>query len=546
MKQVGELIFLKGAIWVAALQVLWLLRSLWGLRIEFSRIHKRKFLMSMSLATLLVAICARSYPPSFKVLGDEFNLSSVSHSIWALKKPVIIYMGFPETATSADDFGTLIPARPIFHSFMAAVVHFISGYRFENMFYLNMILFALLLSVIIYLGYLYSHSAWVAATLALLSLIHPVVPFHLTSGVFDVSSMVFFFFMLLSFYFYTQKQTQERLSLFMALLSIFASIRYESPLVAIVFLFAILFTRQLLWRDFIKQKIPLLVLLLPLALICVQQWVKQEETTWPVPNGESYFAIKNILVNLWGFQYVFRIFDKTLAYSSLTFVLTVFVAVFYTIQFLLRKKASTGNLVHKKALYTILGIILFSFLFMLSTYYGMADLQVAQRYQMLPLTVLSFLLFVGLYRLMESVKARGLMLFILFFGIFIFEFNRAEFVHSGTMPMANEMRKITSFVREKTTKNDLFIFGRANQLTLLPRDAIKFTFFNPQFKGFFMQQKTGRWQNIWALQYYDQKTLKALPNEELDPSIEQVEVASFDDFKDKGYGLRILKLSLKQ
>ncbi len=538
-KELSESIFIKGSFWILTAHFAILLWALYQIKNRI-KLDKITFFKATVFSIFLVCLIARSYPPTLKVLSDEANLLSVSHSFLDINKAVIKNMGYPQTGQGAIDIATAIPTRPLTHSYMTYALHALTGYRITNIILVNIFLFLLVLIVLFVFVSQLTHSSLGGAGACLALVSHPLIPFYVTSGSFDISSFSFFFFTSVSYYFYLKEKDSRLFTLFIVLLSLFAFIRYEATLIASIFFISAFISKGFSKEDILKSKWIFLFLLLPFFLVLTQRSLSQNDM-WPIPADKYYFSFENFYDNIKILLRALLNPTKSLPYSFLNIA---FLSLFIFI-FLAKKLRSFGdNALNKQVLIPVGISTLAYFIFFLSFYFGSFTMDVTHRYFLLPLAISSLFLYFLMHNSLNKIKNKESILFIFFLSFFFFESSRAHEIKSGSAALTVEFDKLTAFAKNHSS-NDLYIYDKPVFMLVQPRDCVNFEYFKKYTKYFFDEQKKGRWQNIWAIQYWNNFSKVPVDPHKLNPEISFIEAERFPS-SNKDHDVRIMKLVSKE
>jgi hypothetical protein len=184
-------------------------------------------------AGLLCALLAGIYfqvqePREFKVLFDEFVISGVARNMHFDREAT-----YPGRAHYFD--GRLmimesgVDKRPFFFPFIISLVHDATGYRPENVFYLNAGLAVILLLLVYALGFAFGGTRLGCLGVLVLAGL-PLIAQNATDGGYELANLV----MILCLYFagsrYYRSSGAQGLDLFLLTAVLLAQIRYESIL----------------------------------------------------------------------------------------------------------------------------------------------------------------------------------------------------------------------------------------------------------------------------------------------------------------------------
>lgn len=178
---------------------------------------------------LVTALVLITLPPEWRTLSDETNLLSVSQSMINEKTVFNVTMA----KSYFDLFNPVmvgLPTRPLFFPFLVHLVHAVVGFKPENAFVLNAILF-FGLSVGIF-GVVRRRLGLTVAISTMLTVIsYPIITLYATSGGFDLCSAFFFMAAFACLYRFLMSPSADRYWALTATLILFSHIRYESVLI---------------------------------------------------------------------------------------------------------------------------------------------------------------------------------------------------------------------------------------------------------------------------------------------------------------------------
>jgi hypothetical protein len=310
-------------------------------------------------AGLLCVLLAGIYfqvqePREFKVLFDEFVISGVARNMHFDREAT-----YPGRAHYFD--GRLIimesgvDKRPFFFPFIISLVHDVTGYRPENVFYLNACLAPILLLLVYAFGFsLGGTRLGCLGVLVLAGL--PLIAQNATDGGYELANLV----MILALYFagsrYYRSSGAQGLDLFILTAVLLAQIRYES------ILYVLLVPAVVLCKWFQEKRITLtwmaafspVLLLMPLL---ANENFSAHAAYFQTNPGEAFISPKNFLEN--AKVAIFYLFDPS--FDSTNSVLLSVGGLFGVAFFLLL----TGQKIKQWFLQRDEGIVLF-FLFALT------------------------------------------------------------------------------------------------------------------------------------------------------------------------------------
>jgi hypothetical protein len=251
------------------------------------------------LPALLTILAATLYlhlhvDRGFKILYDEHAISSTAMSIYFEQQAYV------QTAAHILDGATInsvgfVDKRPIFFPFLLSLVHLLSGFRPQNVFWLNSALSGLLLCLL----YAIAHTACgrrggILAVLLLTGL--PLLAQNATGGGYEVLNLCLIAALLLTAFRYMQGRGSHGLNLMILTAILLANNRYESVLYVSVPMVLLLLKS---WRE---KRIALtwfsacspLLLTLPLLSFAVFQ----ADTRFFQTSKENFLGAEHLPANL--------------------------------------------------------------------------------------------------------------------------------------------------------------------------------------------------------------------------------------------------------
>jgi hypothetical protein len=210
----------------------------------------------LGLLTLFALFMSKT-DNEFRVLSDEANLISVSHSLFENKQPLIQTEGYYKNGI----FHALTqknPKRPIQYSTILACLHSIFGYNYKFAFYLNnFLLLSFIVAVFVFTTKIANPPlAWLAV---LMATAQPAIALTATSAGFDFFSLCLLFFLFVGVFSHVKSQDDERLMLCFLLWAPLAYARYEYILFASTLLFFAMTKNIERAKSFFKNNTKLIV-----------------------------------------------------------------------------------------------------------------------------------------------------------------------------------------------------------------------------------------------------------------------------------------------
>jgi 4-amino-4-deoxy-L-arabinose transferase-like glycosyltransferase len=178
----------------------------------------------VTTAAIAIAVFA-SVAPGYRVLADEANLVGVSKNLFFHRTANFAVTGkwYFESYWNIDE---VTDRRPALFPFLVSLIHAVRGYRPENAFLLNAILFVLFVFLSYRLG-----KAWGGEALgicaALLVAATPTTLVSARSAGFDFCATFLLLVIVASFYRYVENPSPRSLALLIVELCLFTHVRYE-------------------------------------------------------------------------------------------------------------------------------------------------------------------------------------------------------------------------------------------------------------------------------------------------------------------------------
>jgi hypothetical protein len=269
---------------------------------------------AISLVTLL------TIEPAYRVLADEANLVGVSRNLFYQRTA-----NFPTTGKwYFENFWTLNLAtdrRPALFPYLVSLVHVARGYRPENAFYLNAILFVVFVFTSYRVAKTLGGELFGLAT-AILVATNPNTLVAARSAGFDLLSSLMLLVVFKGFIDYSTEMTPRRLALLALQLCMLAHVRYEGWGLVLATLAVLLVCRMVQTKSF--RGYAYLYAFLPIFVL-PRYWqtvAKAHDAEQPL--SASLFSLGNFLQN--GGEYVRllkRPLDNTGPHSPLLMLLAI-------------------------------------------------------------------------------------------------------------------------------------------------------------------------------------------------------------------------------
>ena len=239
----------------------------------------------------------------FRVANDEYMLSTVAKTMYSDGKtysPSVVHYYEGQVFSKVG----IVGKRPILFQYLLSLIHTVTGFRPENVFWLNSFL-ALILLVMIYCLTLCvgNRSMGILAVLLIASL--PLFAENANGGGYEVLNLCLISMLCLSSIYYLRCPGSSGLNLMVCISVLLANCRYESILYvlvpAILYLVKSIRNKQFMLTWFVAFS-PL-ILILPLLSYSVFQGYESFFQT----SRENFFSFSHLPDNLWyAFQYLFH------------------------------------------------------------------------------------------------------------------------------------------------------------------------------------------------------------------------------------------------
>ena len=269
-------------------------------------------------ATLLL----RQERAGFKVVMDEVVLASTASRMHEVREAALVERGYH----LGDNFVILgrgiVDKRGLFYPFLVSLVHELTGFRVENSFYLNHVLFFLLLVVVWVIGWKLTESGIGATAVTAILASSPLLVQCAASGGFEVLNVLLIAITLLVAMECARTPTRDHLSALVLSGVVLAQIRYESVLfVPVVGVIA-----GWIWLRNDDRTIPWGVIIAPLLLIVYPLQLRILELApnlWQLedrPSEAGVFSFSYLLQNVGHALNYFLETDRTRPNSHLIFI----------------------------------------------------------------------------------------------------------------------------------------------------------------------------------------------------------------------------------
>jgi hypothetical protein len=373
-----------------------------------------------------------------------------------------------------------IPKRPLMFPFFSSLVHSVIGFKSWAPFVVNFICLTSLLFAAIYYFWL-KGGLFIGLGSAFLILSHPVVPMFATSAGFDLASAVFFILSLFAFSSFVKHDRYG--TLFISTLAVFAHIRYESILIAMILIgFAF----------FKKKRLPKMVELFQGALfgffMLPHFWQRiLSQGKYENPQGVEVFSFSNFTDHLYQFATGFIDFSGFLPYNTIVLWLGL-VCASYQVYLRFRGQLKDHYLVY--GLCILAGVVVY-----LSHHAGVFTHPAQVRF-FIPLTIflsvscaLTFLQFKMRFKpMVYPLCCMGLLAF--------YHPVASENRFLNTLTINRDLSWVYQVASNYTPSEVLFVYDRPGQLVAKGYGAVNFSYAKDNWKALTSDLDRGLYQRI--------------------------------------------------
>lgn len=253
------------------------------------------WIVPVSIAMAATAFLHLNEPHEYKIVSDEVVLGLIAKQMHFAREASVTVRGY-EYAGVYTPMATYVDKRPLFFPFLVATLHDLTGFRTSNVFWLNGILSAALMSLLLLIGRrVGGWGAGIAAVLLVTTI--PLVAQNACGAGFELLNLVMILLTIwLGMRAADRPEENDRLSAFVLSGVLLAQVRYESVVFVLPVAAGVVY---LWWRQrSIRLPWPLLVAPLLMVLSPLQLNVfKLSKATWQLndiagadePFGLKYF-----------------------------------------------------------------------------------------------------------------------------------------------------------------------------------------------------------------------------------------------------------------
>lgn len=215
--------------WFTLTLVVLFFRAIWPLVCEWWANQRfiRFDIIALVAIVPIVATWVSHERPGYKVLADEVLLSGTAMGMHYERMS-----GFPTRATDVQGsfqiLNRVLDKRPLVFPFFISTVHDLTGYRPDNVFYLNIGVSAVFLGIIYFVGCRAAKNRWGGLSAMLLFAGLPLLAQQATGGGFELLNLLLIAVFSLLMVEYLEKGGKQRLEALILGALMLASTRYES------------------------------------------------------------------------------------------------------------------------------------------------------------------------------------------------------------------------------------------------------------------------------------------------------------------------------
>ena len=467
---------------------LWIITIFWIHGDKWKATFKVPTTIKLTLASLIAtSIIFLTHSVTYKVLSDETNLLSVANMITLFQKASntttwLYYYG------SYHPIDIQIPTRPLLFPILTSFVQRLVGFREQSPFIVNFIsLFFLYFLVLKWALKTYpSQIYWVAYAL----LMNSALAIYATSAGYDLVSLTMGFVIFLQLQEYFSGPEDDKLRSVVLGCIAFATVRYESIVLLVLFLGYLLITQGpiLLWKKISSTYVLIMVLLLiPTGLQRILTFGQFEN-----PPGIPPFSFQHFLDHFPTFLHSFFI-DINGPYPAILHTLGIL---------------SLGKIIfqRKTIVNPFLGIIATFFIvltsILLSHHFGWANHPTQARLFLplsLALSLLAIPLLADLSRALGSYAITLVMLYLVFF--------HNSYSLQDTFMTGLTGQRMMAAEREFLAKNDdkhtLHVYHAPGQISAFGYSAVGWRNFADRRNQYLENIQTGVFQKVLLWRYRD-------------------------------------------
>ncbi len=461
-------------------------------------------------AITLTGICFFFIDSWFRLLSDETNILSVAQSMAHQKKVFLTEEG---RVINGGLYPIIIniPKRPLLFSFILSLIHNVSGYSFENAFFMNLACLFMLLCLVFFAIKPLTGTA-VAISVQVLLVSQPAIPIYATSAGFDLFAALFFCLSLFSAYIFMRRKDVKSFSFLWCTLLMFSNIRYESFLFMGLIIFFLFFKKYITREILLKNSF--LIGISPLLFIPrILQPLIRARGVFENPDGVAPFSVQHLLsYTLILIKSQFD-FSRMLPYATILNLISFLL--FLMIILLTLKKFNSYKDWQKHFILLALVCVCFVFLIYLSYYMGSYAHPATVRFFLVPVILSSLIpAFYFSFRPKKSNCVIICCLSVLTFSLYFPAAIKNQLINSQFA--VHDFREAYTFLKKQNSKNLFIISDTPSQFIPLNFSAVNFKTAH-KYRHLILREFHNKvYENIFTFQTISSKTGIPLPENSLD------------------------------
>lgn len=250
--------------------------------------HHHGLILALVLMTLCFVVCK----PDYRILSDETNIVGASEGFYDMHESVVYNSVLNHTDGAKDVLIAVLDKRPSFFPYLLSICHFISGYRPENVFFLNFISGFGILFLIYYLLQLRFGRFWGLCGMGCMAA-YPLFVIYISSAGFDCFNLLCALILFVGIYKFLKNPTAASAEALLLWIPLISQSRYES-VVSVLVAFPLVF-----WKLPKEEysKLSFLFWLLPLLFLPVA-WLR-------IATNNAAFLQVNETENAFGLNWLY-------------------------------------------------------------------------------------------------------------------------------------------------------------------------------------------------------------------------------------------------
>lgn len=462
------------------------------------------------LCALLAATTFIAVPPGYRVLSDETNLLSVSQSMHRERS----ILNVTEAKAIHGNLQAIhggIPTRPLLFPFLVSLIHSATGYRYQNVFFLNFLILIGLLTLL-WIPIENKKGRSVAFTSCLLILSIPTLLLSASSAGFDLCALFFMAFAILLLQQIEGKPSPDAARAFLPALFLLSQVRYESIAYALILgliLISVGRTRFVLTHTAKPVWILLPWFFLPLLL---QRIVSPD--SYENPPGVPPFAFIHFLRHGGILLQGLLAPRPDFPYPSILNLLSLGLGVLLGVLYWRNRQKKSWQLHWSSALWLI---PVMNLLIVLSHHFGIFSHPTQARLFLPFLTSLSLIPLWFHFHHPDWLSKKNLMA-VAVCSCILYLPVASEGRFTRSLTSIRETSEGYRFLEHHADPRSLLITSHPGQYTVSGQGAFGFHTANQRKKIILDELKRGLLSRIWVFQKHAYATGRPIPGEELDPA----------------------------